>query len=45
MNKEDYIEITHNDDRWLFLENLPNEEWRHIQGYEGLGYEVIKLLL
>lgn len=27
MNKEDYIKITPNDERWYDLEDLPNEYW------------------
>lgn len=30
MNKEDYINITPNDDRWYDLDNLPNEYWEWI---------------
>ena len=49
MNKEDYVEITHNDDRWLSLEDLPNEEWKDIQNYEELyqvsNYGRVKSLL
>ena len=28
--------ITFKDDRWFDLEDLPNEEWRDIQGYERI---------
>lgn len=31
-----------NSDRWLSLDNLPNEEWRDVVGYEGL-YQVSNL--
>ena len=38
MNDE-LVFITHNDERWYVLENLPCEKWSHIKGYENL-YEV-----
>ena len=33
------INITPNDETWFNLKNLPSEEWKDIQGYEGL-YQV-----
>lgn len=32
----DYEKIKPNSDRWLSLEDLPNEEWRDIKDFEGL---------
>ena len=34
-----FVDITPNDERWYDLENLPNEEWRDVKGFEGL-YQV-----
>lgn len=34
-----FEEVKVNSERWLSLENLLNEEWRNIEGYEGL-YQV-----
>lgn len=32
---DELADINYTDSRWYELDNLPNEEWRDIQGYEG----------
>lgn len=36
---DELLDIDYSNSRWYELDNLPNEEWRDIQGYEGL-YQV-----
>ena len=39
LTENDYINISINSERFMSLEDLPNEEWRDIKNYEGI-YQV-----